>query len=209
VLALAPWLRLAGPRWPDLAARWSGLPLLGAVRAAELSWLVALGLAAAAGGAFAWLARERRHGLALAAAVCALAIAEWWPRAAAVEAPPSPRFLADLALDPEPWTVVDLSRDTRRRWNQLLHRHALVAPDELGGSEPRGRGVQHPELGALLGRAAAGVPALQDRRVRFVIAEEGSRGPLRADLRVAYRGDGLLVVEIPPRSTPIGLALPR
>jgi hypothetical protein len=173
------------------------LPVVGWDVPARFAWLVVLGTAIAASAGLAALARAGRRGPAVAALLAVLALVETWPRVPRSPLP-APRFLRDLAKDGERWAVLDLTGDSRQLWNQVLHRHPLAGatagPPVLAAAVPQGG-----DGGArATGTGIPSIRALQEARVRFVIAERGaSLGPVSRLPRV-HAGDGLVVLEVPP-----------
>jgi hypothetical protein len=190
------WLEVAIP-----PLRFAGVPV-------RFGWLVAFGVAVAAGGALSFLVRSGRRGRALACAVTALALAESWPRSFVTSTWPAPRFLRDLARDGQRWAVLDATSPTRQLWHQVLHRHPQVGGYVTRAPERLERLLtETPVLRPFFGEGGELPPrpeairALQEWNVRFVIVDGSRLAPARA-LRVplAYQGDGIAVFEVPARA---------
>ncbi len=187
-------LGVAGAARSRAARPWLAVALSGVVlaftpaRGAASSWLVALGLAVAAGAALAPFAAVgwRPRGAAVLLTLALVALAEASVGLAVEAAPPPSRFLRALARDPEPWAVLDLSLAPRALYHQVLHRHPQLA-DPLAGR----RG---PDLSA-----STSLQGLQAKGVRFIVAEkEGGEG-VAPGAPLVHRGDGLWVYEVPAR----------
>ena len=213
VLALGPHLHVLGRVYRGLLLPYGFLervvPGLGFSGVpTRFSWLALFGVAVAAGAALAELCRRGRRGAMLAAALGALALLESWPHPLTTSSYPAPRFLRDLARDPERWAVLDATSPTRQLWHQILHRHPQVggyvtrAPErleELLTTTP----LLRPFYGDGRATLAAGeaVRALQELGVRFVIVDRGRLAAGRAlGIPMAWEGDGIAVFEVPARA---------
>lgn len=204
LLALGSQLTIARRAFPGLYlplgwANFSGsLDRLAA--SAEFAWLVVLGLSVALGGVLAAIVRNIPRGRLVATAIVVAALIETWPRATVAEPPPAPRFLRDLTRDRERWAVLDLTRQVRQQWNQMLHRHGVI--DEAFAA-------RLPRSGDALMRSSA-VGMLELSGVRFVIASEDDTSLAWLGLPAVFRGDGLMVFEVPPRTVqPVRLGSAR
>ncbi len=211
-LALGPFLHVGGEVYRGVLLPYGWLErLLPALRLGgvptRLSWLVTLGVTVAAGAMLAQLVRSGRRGPVLACAVAALALAESWPHAFVTSSWPAPRFLRNLALDPERWAVLDATDPQRQLWHGVLHRHPQVggyvtrAPARLDARLADTPVLRPFFVGGPPIPADESIPALQELGVRFVIVDDSRLAAGRALLRPAvWEGDGIHVYEVPARA---------
>ncbi|HTT72521.1 MAG TPA: hypothetical protein VMG32_14950, partial [Anaeromyxobacteraceae bacterium] len=211
VLSLGPTLRVGGASaldgWLPYAWLERALPALRLwASPSRCGFLLGLGLAVAAGGALSALSRSSRRGRLLACALALLALGEGFPAPLLLASLPAPRFLRDLARDPERWTVLDATGPERSSWHQVLHGHPQVG----GASMPVPADlerllVEAPALRAFFAEGALppreeALRALQELRVRFVIVDASRLRVARAlKVPLAFEGEGIAVFEVPPR----------
>jgi len=171
-------------------------------------WLIGMGLAVAAGGTLSALVRAGRRGAILACAFAALALAETWPLTDPVSSYPAPRFLRDLARDPERWTVLDATGPGRSSWHQILHGHPQVGGDlspiplELDRLLTEAPVLRSFFAEGPLPPPAVAVRVLQDLHVRFVIVDDRKLKLARTlGVPLAFEGVGIAVFEVPPKTS--------
>lgn len=216
ILALGPHPHIGGVIYENLALpeawlawlvpalNFSGLPL-------RFSWLTTFGIAAAAAGAMDWLCRRGRMARVAAVALTALALVEAWPRQFVVTVRPAPEIFATWAQDHGRWAVLDATSLSEALWHQMQHHHPIVAgyttrfPKRLvaaAKSDPIAAALLPAPFGDGRAIELSGTSGQEDLRqlgVRFVIVDEGrTAAAIALKLTERYRGDGLVVYEVPP-----------
>jgi hypothetical protein len=213
VLALGPHPHIGGTVYRHLtlpqawleqtlpALSFSGLPV-------RFAWLAIFGLAAASGASLARLCRNGVIGCGIALALTALSLAETWPRHFASTQWPAPAIFAEWAADGDKWAVLDGTGLGHALWNQMQHRHPIVAgyatrfPRRLLDSldkEPTLKALLPPPFSAPLNVSPeAGRASLRRAGVRYVIADEGrTANATLLKLVERYRSDGIVIFEVP------------
>ena len=125
---------------------------------------------------------------------------------------PVPAIMHDWATDSIQWAVLDASDPSRALWNQMVHEHPIVAgyitrtPERLWDAivaDPLMHSILPPPIGTVF-EPPLPIPAEQARRqlsqlkVRFVVVSETrTKIPTQMDLPERYRGDGLVIYEVP------------
>jgi hypothetical protein len=220
VLALGPHPHVGGVVYRDISLpqAWleslvpplgfSGLPV-------RFSWLTTFGIAAAAGDSLSRLCRRGGAGRAVAILLTVVALAEAWPKQFMTTSWPSPKIFQNWAQDSGTWAVLDGTVLGRAMWHQMSHRHPIIAGYATRFPERVLRATHsHQVPRAFLPRpfgddrnievsAEEGQVELRRLGVRFVVVEENrERNALSLELTETYRGDGLVVYEVPPSAIP-------
>jgi hypothetical protein len=216
VLALGPHPHVGGVIYEHLALpeAWlaalvpalgfSGLPV-------RFSWLTTFGVSVAAASTLAWLCRRGRIGRAAAIVLTVLALVEAWPRPFVTSERRSPEIFVTWAQDKGHWAVLDATPVASALWHQMHHHHAIVAGYTTRfpsrglarvNSDPVTAAFLPPPFGdgrPIFFSAVGGQRHLRHLGVRFVVVDDSrTTNAVALKLIERYRGDGLVVYEVPP-----------
>jgi hypothetical protein len=219
LLALGPSLQIAGETRGGLMPYRllvTGLPFLSfAGLPTRFTWLVIFGAAVAAGAVLTSLAAKGSRGRIAAVVITALVLAETWPRPMTLSSFEEPSILKAWSQDHGRWAVLDTTWWSRSLWHQTIHRHPIVGGFMSRFPERAMKGLERDRtLGPFFthlirnGYKPAAVPAdemirsLRDLRIRYIIVDT-PRAALPTSLKLAerYRGEGLVIFEVPGAAT--------
>ena len=191
---------------PGLA--FSGMPV-------RFTWLVTFGVAVAAGACLARICRLGGGARIAAVVLTAVALIEVWPRPFTTSAWPRPSVLVDWSKNHETWAVLDATGSSRPLWHQTLHHHPIVGgyttrwPKRLVLDLQRDEAVRpffRPPWGRKIREPLSIAPAvarerLRELKIRFVIVDDTRTDlPAGMGLREFYRGEGMVIYELPEPS---------